>query len=243
MGPFELPPRAVLVPVGFIDDGPPSTPTLTVSPTTDLVDRQTVTVRAEGLRPNRSFVIGQCGSGHSVSCGAAAGSSEVTSDAGGILGATVVVASVVYSTLQGRTDCTASPCAITIRDETFQALASVPIAFAPGVDAPTPELTIDPPGPYTPGQDVTVSGTGFPVGERVRLGQCPVGLDTAVAERCSYPIPFMAIVVEPDGTFTATAELGLGTALGPCGPDLACQLGWVLINGPTVATAPLPTTG
>lgn len=239
VGPFALPPRAVLVPLTFADDGPPVAPSITASPRTDLAEGEAVTVRAEGLRPNGTFAIEVCGPGE-LACDQIDPPARTTSDADGALVATVTVRSAVYSH-EGRTDCTTSPCAIRIRNESFQDQASVPISFAPDVDAPVPELVIDPAGPYAPGQEVTVRGTGFPAGAVVRLGQCPAGLDTAAEERCVYPAALYAIVVEADGTFTATTDLSLGTAIGPCGPDRPCHLGWVITRGPTVATAPLPT--
>ncbi|HXH58209.1 neocarzinostatin apoprotein domain-containing protein [Iamia sp.] len=239
VGPFALPPRAVLVPLTFADVGPPVAPSITASPRTGLAEGEAVTVRAEGLRPNGAFVIEVCAPGESA-CDQIGPSARASSDADGALVATVTVRSAVYSP-DGRTDCTTSPCAITIRDERFQVQAAVPISFAPGVEAPVPELVIDPAGPYVPDQQVTVRGTGFPAGAVVRLGQCPADLDTAAEERCVYPAVLYAIVVAADGTFTATTDLSLGTALGPCGPDRPCHLGWVLNHGPTVATAPLPT--
>lgn len=239
VGPFALPPRAVLVPLTFVDDGPPVAPSITASPSTDLAEGEAVTVRAEGLRPNGTFAIEVCGPGQF--CDLIYPPAGASSDADGALVATVTARSAVYSH-EGRTDCTTSPCAIRIRDESFQDQgAAAPISFAPDVDAPVPELVIDPAGPYVPGQEVTVRGTGFPAGEVVRLAQCPAGLNTAVEERCVYPAALYAVVVETDGTFTATTDLSLGTALGPCGPDRPCHLGWVITRGPTVATAPLPT--
>lgn len=243
VAPFELPPRGVLVPLTFVDDGPTAAPTLGVSPGVDLVDGQDVTVRAEGLRPNGAFSIGLCGPGESVFCEEAPGAVDASSGVDGALEVTIRVASVVYSAPDGRTDCTAVPCVVRIRDAGGQEVAQTPIRFASGVAAPVPQMAIDPPGPYTPGQEVTVTGTGFPAGARIRLGQCPVDQGTDIAERCSYPISFMAIQVEPGGTFTATGPLAFWNAARPCGPRLPCTLGWVLNKGPLVVDAPLPPEG
>lgn len=241
VGPYEVPVRAVLVPLTFSTAGTRPQPSAEVDPDDGLADGDTVTLRAEGLRPNGTFVI--------VTCSDEGGCDETAfptavADAEGRLETEVVVRAATYS-FRGRTDCTDSSCSVSVRTQEGEVVTGAPITFAPGIEAPVPQLTVVPPGPYVEDQEVTVRGTGFPPGVDVgpELGICPVGLDTAVEERCIRPLAFTSVEVGADGTFVTELQLGFSTLAGHCGIGPECHLGWVLNHGPTVATAPLPTAG
>jgi hypothetical protein len=105
-----------------------------------------------------------------------------------------------------------------------------------------PTLTIDPAGPYTDQQDVTVSGSGFEPGLPImgQIGQCPVRLDTAVEERCGYAPVITPLRVADDGTFTMTFELRVWTPFrADCRVAPGCVLAWVPPKRSMEAAIPL----
>ena len=157
------------------------------------------------------------------------------------LEAVVDVHAAIYG-WQGGADCVAQRCSVVISDRGIR-LVELPIAFDRGVVTPVPRLELDPAGPYTEGQEVTVHGTGFRPGIDVsrHLGQCPALLDTAVEERCAYPFVRGApITVGADGTFTATFAPAASLPLtGSCVGEPGCLLAWVILHGPIGASAPL----
>ena len=100
---------------------------------------------------------------------------------------------------------------------------------------------IDPAGPYTDKQEVTVTGTGFRPGMEVggEIGQCPSDKDTSLEERCSY-WDIGSHVVDDRGTFTMVVRLQESLLFtGSCKEGAGCHLGWVIPHGPTVAKVPL----
>jgi hypothetical protein len=240
---YEVPPRAVVVPLAFRAD-PLPTPAVVLSATSGLLDGQPVDVEATGLRPNAAFRFDLCTADGTV-CDVVDIGGPSFSDASGRLANPVRAWAAIYD-YDGRVDCTAQPCAVVVRDPAGIVFASVPIAFAPDVVAPEPRLTVDPPGPYVDGQVVTIAGHGFRPGDAIGsdIGQCPTGLDTAFEERCARPLAFQELGVDAAGSFTATIELSsslifTGTCVGPPG----CHLGWVLPHGTTVAVTPLEFSG
>lgn len=239
VGPYELPPRVVLVPVSFADEPLPEA-TLSLSPAGDLQDGQEVTVTADGLRPNNAVTLSLCVAVPAEDCEVLE-SSTVTArtDSQGVASAVVTVRAAIYP-YYGPVDCTQVDCAVAVRTPSYARLASASIRFADDVVAPTPTLVLDPPGPYVDDQEITVRGSGFPPGVNMgrNLGQCPADKDTAVEERCSYA--FTEALVADDGTFTMTRRLSDALAFtGSCVTGPGCVLGWVILHGTTVAKVPL----
>jgi hypothetical protein len=227
----------VLVPLTFVDE-PAPVPTASITPSTGLTDGQHVRLAAEGLRPNGAFTVRLCEAAPSDRCDELEWPTA-RSDESGSLTTNVTVRTSIYG-YQGPIDCVTSSCAVVISDDDTRT-AEVPFRFAAGVKATVPELRLDPPGPYTDGQMVTVHGTGFPPGFDLggHLGQCPADKDTAVEERCGYPV-ITPIIVDPDGTFTVTLRLsGSLTFTGSCVTGPGCVLAWVLNHGPIAASVPL----
>ncbi len=120
----------------------------------------------------------------------------------------------------------------------------MPYRFADGVAAPEPELILEPAGPYSDGQEITVRGHGFRPGLDLtgQLGQCPADKDTAVEDRCSRGELAPAVVAE-DGTFSTTFRLSQSLMFtGSCVTGPGCHLGWVIPHGTTLAKVPLTFT-
>lgn len=233
--------RGVTVPLRFAPAPLPAPPVIEVSPVDGLSDGATVTVAATNLRPNRSYTLLQCTADRRICSELDVGRHVLQTDSGGSGRAELPVATAIYGS-QGRADCTAESCIVGPSLEVFEFSGDTTITFAPGTRAPIPTLKIEPSGPYDDGQEVTVSGTGFPAGLDVArwIGVCPAHLDTAREERCGYPSVFSSVVVGQDGTFTMATVLRAGTAAGRCS-DLpsGCVLAWVLNHGPIAASTPV----
>ena len=238
VAPFELPVRAVLVPLTFTPDGsPPGPATISVNPALDLRDGQEVAVEAEGLPPNSPFVITMCQTTGGIRCDGLERGPTAWSDSRGVLSATLTVRAALYD-VDGRVDCTIGRCEVVVGSNRGPDRSPrAAISFAPDVVAPTPRLELEPAGPYVDAEVVTVRGTGFPpeIDVGARIAQCPADKDTAVENLCGYS-HVEPLVVDPDGRFTMSMKLYDGlTPTGTCRGEPGCVLGWVLPMGTTIA--------
>jgi hypothetical protein len=236
VGPLTIPVRAALVAVTF-QDVPLATPTASISPSTGLRDGQEAIFTAEGLRPDTTYAVTQCQAQGERGCDVLDFGSATTDPAGRVTIPVSVWASIYR--YNGRVDCTAEPCAVTLTMEGL-AVVSTPVAFAEGVVAPVPSLRIEPTGPYRDGQHVTVRGSGFRPGHSLlgEIGQCPADKDTATEERCGYDLwtSVADVVPDADGRFTTTVRLVEQLAFtGTCRGEPGCVLGWVIPHGTTLA--------
>jgi Neocarzinostatin family len=241
VAPFELPARAVLVPLEFDDVSLTASATATLTPESGLGDGQEVTLRADGLTPNRVFRIGLCRTGPPACDGL--DFMHATTDADGSLTTTVRVWAALYH-YNGPVDCVSAGCTVVIFDSNEDRIMEVPYRFAEDVTAPEPELILEPDGPYSDGQDITVRGNEFRPGLDIsgQIGQCPSDKDTSVEERCGYSLTGPVIVAE-DGTFSSTFRLFDSLMFtGSCVTGPGCHLGWIIPHGTTLAKAPLTFT-
>lgn len=238
IGPWELPARAVLVSIVFLDE-PRRTPVVELTPSSGLTDGQDVSLTAANLRPNTQLGIRLCQS-EDFTCDELHYPSATTDDKGSLT-TTVTVRTAIYG-YGGRVNCAATPCAVVITDDDGERVEQTPISFAPGAEAPVPQLRIEPPGRYVDRQVVTVGGTGFPPGFDMasHLGICPADKDTAQEERCGYPTATEPVIVDDAGNFTTSLQLyDTLTFTGSCTTAPGCLLAWVLVNGPIAASVPL----
>lgn len=242
VGPLELPVRAVAVPLTF-SDVPQQAPTAEITPDAGLQDGGEMTVVAEGLRPNGTFRVQICETAPGENCDEHA-ASTATSDADGILTATVTARAAIYG-YWGRTDCTTAQCAVVVRVEAGMRRVEVPLTFDEGVTAPVPALQLEPSGPYSDGQDVTVLGSGFPPGVEIsgELRQCPTDIEPGDEGLCigSGGGAGGKVVIGPSGAFRATTRVWetLPPTGHSCAAEPGCVFGWVIPNGPLVASIPL----
>lgn len=125
--------------------------TVVVEPSTDLIDRQTVTVTAEGFDPLTSFGAAQCdpslGPGAGLEACDLSTARTTTTDADGRVQLDMPVRRII--TVQGRVvDCALEPCilgAATISGTTPIEVATTPISFDPEVPPVAPlviEVTV-----------------------------------------------------------------------------------------------------
>lgn len=202
-----------IAPLVFDPVAPPLPgPIVTVRPPDGLRDGDTVTVRAQHFRPFGSVGATVCVKGTDV-CDAV----NVPVQRIGPNGSLSLIHPVwsVFSSADGALqDCRAVACVVRFGTYDRSTLFDVPVSFAPGSPASYPSLTLEPAGPYTDGQQVTVTLHGWPgsIGRRPDLaipnlviGQCARSgsgyLSAAVCpgETSLHP--------EPDGRYTATLAL------------------------------------
>lgn len=175
---------AATAPLGVAgaDDSPGGTPvpTLTVTPGTELVDHQLVTVTGDGFVPDRRVDLVQCPPRPDVdTCGPWLG--QTRTDADGHFSTQVGVGVLTDDFFRDAVDCRTSAQRCTIR--TFGAgTAKAPILFDPDApEAPPPTATVDPDDSAVDGELVDLAVTGLRPGTEVTLYQCgtpdPGGID------------------------------------------------------------------
>ena len=154
-------------PLAFVPGPPPTPPTaagVTASPTTGVVDGQTVTLQGSAFTPGAPVLVQLCATG----AGTCTSYGPTYTDATGAFAAVLPVRSTV-----GGASCRSSgPCVLRATDITGVQRSSSPLSFA----APVPRtLTIEPSTGLVDGQSVTVHGTGFLASTETGVGQCPAG--------------------------------------------------------------------
>lgn len=149
---------------------------VTVSPNTDLVDEQEVTVTAQGLQPGERVFVEQCRKNHGwLGCGGYA-SRRALND--GTVTVRMLVRAVL-STTKGPFDCRPEPgrCVVNFWRRSSEAPIVRRLTFVP--DAPLaapPEISVSPATDLVDGLIVEVTGTGFHADAFVGIGQCPADL-------------------------------------------------------------------
>jgi Neocarzinostatin family len=142
-------------------------PMITVTPDTDLVDFQTVTVSGSGFAADTTLGIAMCTAGASSMDDCDLGTSIlVQSDANGGFTTDFTVERLIETPASGPVDCAVAPgaCLLGVANlADFSQAAAAPLAFDPNVP-PQPRLeiglTIDPVGSVTPKTGAaTVTGT------------------------------------------------------------------------------------
>ncbi|HEY3669522.1 MAG TPA: neocarzinostatin apoprotein domain-containing protein [Acidimicrobiia bacterium] len=156
----------------------PPPPTLTVTPDTDLVDGQPVTVTGGDYPPNSLVVMSQCATATQPAgfCGFIYGSA--TTDANGAFTTTFNAHRAVYDfnafPVASVVDCAGAPqlCSIVAFTGDRDWIASRALDFDPAAPISVPDVTVSPQTELTDGAMVHVHSTGFAAGERVLVQQC-----------------------------------------------------------------------
>ena len=216
-------PRWGVAPLAFDHAASPLPgPSVTLTPAGALRDGATVTVQGRHFRPLGATSVTVCVS--STDLCDVVGANDLSIDANGSF-------SVIHSpwsvfagddgTLQ---NCQVVTCVVRVQSsENFD----VPISFAPAGPAAYPQLILDPAGPYTDGQQVTVTVQGWPgsIGQRpgLEIGHLAFGVcaQTAVLGlQCGDT----AVLQGPDadGHYTATLTLHRTLSVEPGGSQVDC---------------------
>lgn len=146
------------------------TPTITVMPSTNLVDGQVVTVSGTGWQPDvASLSLRLCGEVDVYACPAGA---FAATDGSGAFSVSFTVRATDYYFSDG-IDCRTESCVLragyTSRDDGVTA----PVSFDP--DGPLlrdPHVSVDPAGPLVDGQLLTVTSSGWDPSQEVRIVEC-----------------------------------------------------------------------
>ena len=216
-------------------------PTLTVTPSTDLVAGQQVTIAGTGFAAGQ-YLIAQCTAGGSDpnACDLN-GVLVVTPDASGAFSQDAPLRRTLRLFDQ-RVDCASAPgtCEVVAIDfRTFEgAVARAPLSFDPSAPLPNPTIAVTPSTGLLTGQQVTVTGSGFVAGDTIVVSQCAAD-DPFCFAGFGSPVP-----VGADGHFTTTVavHLRVNTAIGGLTNCLAvaCVVQAGSFNDPDyLATAPL----
>ena len=173
-----------VVPLAFDPVAPPLPgPTITVTPRDGLRDGDAVTVRAHHFRPFESVGVTLCVNGTDV-CDAVGVPQQPVGPDGSLLLTHRVWP--VFSSSDGKLqDCRSVACVVRFGSYDGSSRFDVPVSFAPGGPASYPTLTLDPAGPYTDGQPVTVTVQGWPGS----IGQRPdLAIESLVIGQCTRPM-------------------------------------------------------
>ena len=166
----------------------PPAPVVTVTPTTDLVHLQPLTVTGRGFSPGASITVAQCQGGVASPerCDGSA-AAYLNADTTGAWTATLVVRRIIRTYAED-VDCTTAPgaCAIVAANVSdYAESAAVDIAFDPTVPPPPPPVvTVTPSTALTHNQIVIVTGSGFAPHSPISIVECVAGSSTP--EDCDY---------------------------------------------------------
>ncbi len=183
----------------------PPPPTVTVAPTTDLLDGDTVTVIGSGFDPGAPVFVSQCASGAEPSpipCDTSGDSFVQADDSGGFT-TDLVVDRLVYVG-PDPVDC-AGPgaCEVVVYDlyEGY-VVASVPILFDGSVPPPPPPTLVGSPVTgLVDGQTITLTGKGYPRNRQLGMAQCLTSVPNSPG--CDLT-NYKFVQTDDDGGFTTT---------------------------------------
>ncbi len=151
--------------------------TVSVSPSTDLVSGQSVTVTGTGLG-TESVAVLQCVAGLTQAYGCDLGFLRfLLPDASGNLTSELTVLRTIDAS-GDRVNCATAPgtCEIVIASGSgAEILARQGIAFDPNAPLPNPAIVGSPTSGLLAGQSISVSGSGFAANDSLYLRQCAVG--------------------------------------------------------------------
>jgi hypothetical protein len=186
-------------PLGFAPAPPPTPPTaahVSASPTTALVDGQTVTFQGSAFTPGAPVLTQLCATAAAV----CTSYGPTYTDASGAFS----VGLPVRTTVGGASCRTSGPCVLRATDITGVQRSSSSLSFA----APIPRtVTVVPSTGLVDGQSVTVRGTGFLANTETGVGECPAGTN---GSDCAVIALFNA---DAQGAFTTTVQVQQHLAL------------------------------
>ena len=227
---------------------PATTPTLTASPSTGLLDGQSISVAGSGLAAKARDVVAECLTGATDpldSCDVGS-SRPVKSNGSGSFSISFTAVRVIEPGEFGSSvDCaTAGACILAVFDEDLSLLADTPIGFADVTIVP-PTVSAVPSTGLLDGQKMKVTGANWSPGAHIALAECPAAVD----EGCGYSVStgpgHHGITVGTAGTFSASfkASRFIDQENGPldCAQPSTCVLEAFNVDDPD-QTASTPIT-
>lgn len=246
----------------FVDDLPPVTnPTVDAPPPVDgYVDGEVAAVAVRGLQPREGVTVSQCPTelqSGGTGCEGMASPTVVTAGPDGVAHVGIRLYHDVFVGYRGPGYVVCSPCELQVEPAGSEPPPPFRIVMAPTASPSRPQVRVEPAGPHSPGETVTIAGTGFRprrgserADDGVRVGWCAAEPHPAGAASCKHPVgPGQQIPVAGDGSFRIS-----GFRLpGPADEVIdvrcserpgACVLGWQPEEGSDYAFAvPLDLTG
>jgi LPXTG-motif cell wall-anchored protein len=200
---------AAHVDLAFDPGGPPPPGQVTVTPDTDLVQFQSVSLAGSGFNPSGGVQIVECRADATSPADCLQGSSFVPTSPTGTFATPVVVRRILHLE-SGDFDCASSPGACALVSSSFGASTVVvvsPVSFDPGAPVPPPpSISVVPDTDLTPGQSVTVTGANFAPSSPVGVGECLSGAQ--IFGPCG---PGLQVAIsDANGAFTKTLTVGRG---------------------------------
>ena len=236
------------VPISFDAGGPLPAGTLTVTPDTDLVQFQSVTLTGAGFPAGVGAQIIECTTDATSfdECNQN-GPGFATVGSAGTFSLPYSVRRILHLT-SGDVDCATSPGACSLFASTYggtSIVASAPVEFDAGVPVPPPPtITAAPDTDLVEGQSITVTGSAFPPGASIGLGECTTG---GGAGGCGFGFGGFA-VADGTGAFSATLVARRGirsfatyppTIVDCAGVPQACSVQAFVFDGGDTAEAPI----
>jgi hypothetical protein len=214
--------------------------TVTATPSTGLLDQQTVEVSASGLKAKTRYVLIECQAGATDPSGCGLVDVEpLKSDATGSFDAPYVVARMISLNNSGPViDCAVQACVLAVGTIKGKFVADTSISFEDIVVVP-PALSAVPSSGLRDGQNITLSGTGFSPNAFVEFIECESTAPTSCDVNTIYPA-----FSGPDGTFSTTYPVTRVIANGEGPVDCAQTTTCVIMatnesNPAQVASAPI----
>jgi hypothetical protein len=197
-------PVVVATPISFDSSvPPPPEPTITVTPSTGLVQGQSVTVTGANFAPTTFVGLSECANATEPAGYCLFVNGSTLSDANGAFTATFTVRRGVldFATYPpGVIDCASGPqlCSITAFSVDGEDRASQAIDFDPSAPLPVPDATVTPQFGLPDRAVVNVHSSGFAPGERVLVSQCPA--DAPATSSCTDAFsPFNFLTADANG--------------------------------------------
>lgn len=221
---------AVGTPIEFAPASPASAGSLEVSPS-NVADGDSISVVGSGWASNAPISLAQCVA-RSDTC---VSGSTVVAVRAGTIAATLLATGVIDDGDRGTVDCTdasgtCSVVAFDVRDAS-RTRVEFPLTFAA---RPTPTATVDPSSDLVDGEQVSVRGTGWPLGVGVAVVECPPGLSPPL---CGQPI--VSARVNADRTFATTYTVAAHIGSTDCRAAAGNCVMYVLVPGGADITLPL----
>jgi hypothetical protein len=178
----------ISVPLSFNPKVPPRTATITVTPSTNLVDHQLVTLIGNGVLPGQFVEIDQCAPGTPgpLTCdGSTFGDAPTGATGGFYLRWAVHRILLVGNDPKNPTtvDCAKVKCQVVVSlsgPQNPPPPGEAPLSFNPGAPPARQSLFVTPHRGLADEQLVTVSGDGFTPGVQVSLLECPTGVSAQI---------------------------------------------------------------
>ena len=207
-------------PIDFDPSVPIKVPNVSVDPQFDVPDRAVLHVHSTGFAPGERVVVSQCDADaptYGISCTNGGPLNIQSADANGELDTSIRVhRTLTYSDggviiVLDTANCAEVVGECVVRVQSIDdplVIKDVPLGFDPTAVAPPPELSTEPAGPYTDGQQVVVHGSGFTPNATLGLAQCEAGVEPN-GHTCDSQDGglFDEFGADADGNFTRTVTM------------------------------------